>query len=924
MPKKENPGGGGKGGGGGGGDIAFVVRDVTGDAIIGTGPAGEDITVHVTRFDGSVTWELTTKVDINGNWSVYLADLVNMTTGKTDFLDASGDFTIVAFYLQTNLKNDRTKTVSTEPFEFQLESANSPPDILVDGNDSASATLDESDAGLSVSGGLTVTDVDGPDVVTASIDSVVVTGATSGAPNNTTLLRMLSLVPSTAVALGSTAGSITWTFDSGSEAFDYLASGQSLILDYTIAVSDGKGGTDSQIVRITITGTDEAPVIDTTAPTITGPTSLVLDENQTRTAEFVFSANETVAWSLSGTDSQLFEIDVDGLLSFKVAPDFETPTDTDGDGIYHVTIAATDLAENTSTRGVSVTVANVVEDPPSMAYTSVVVFGDSLSDNGNFSDLAANFFVRDDYGQLIYTVPFQFNGGDGSVRTYDSRSFSDGTTYADTLAGLLSLDGAYQNYAFGGAEALGSKLGSSYITEYSNLTYTTVNNELATFSIIQDTEAALLAYGNFDINLTAQVDRFIAHNPDGAPEGTLAVLNIGGNDLGKFDTNIINVLFGGISRFADDLGSQIEAQARRLADAGVSGIAFYTLPVAEFFVGYEDLISWLEQPLASDLLDAVNGEIITRAGLLNNVTTEVVRIDIMSEELLADMQTHGFLYKGPYLQGYSGDPTWVETSPGVIEPIFTVEAAATAYRAEQILFFDEIHPSGALHDLLAVFSSESLSTEQVFGSGGADSLTMSAADDFVLARGGNDVITLGLGDDVALGGTGDDTLRGEGGADLLIGGAGNDSLEGGDGSDLLAGSAGNDQLSGGADADILIGGLGSDIVLGEAGDDVFIFFEEALWGGAGGSIDLYDGGDGTDMLFVFLSETAQVSQSTADGGATVLSFGQGYQLTAQNIETIEVHTGLPEDADSPLATLALSMPDDLLARYEEAELWGIV
>ena len=42
-----------------------------------------------------------------------------------------------------------------------------------------------------------------------------------------------------------------------------------------------------------------------------------------------FTANETVTWSLNGgADAALFEIDSSsGTLSFKTAPDYETPTD---------------------------------------------------------------------------------------------------------------------------------------------------------------------------------------------------------------------------------------------------------------------------------------------------------------------------------------------------------------------------------------------------------------------------------------------------------------------------------------------------------------------------------------------------------------------------------------------------------------------
>ncbi|WP_279875420.1 VCBS domain-containing protein, partial [Cobetia sp. 3AK] len=59
-------------------------------------------------------------------------------------------------------------------------------------------------------------------------------------------------------------GTLSWTFDSSSvagEAFDHLAVGESLVLDYTVVVTDSQGVTAEQVVSITINGTNDAPVI---------------------------------------------------------------------------------------------------------------------------------------------------------------------------------------------------------------------------------------------------------------------------------------------------------------------------------------------------------------------------------------------------------------------------------------------------------------------------------------------------------------------------------------------------------------------------------------------------------------------------------------------------------------------------------------
>ena len=62
-------------------------------------------------------------------------------------------------------------------------------------------------------------------------------------------------------ATGGNTGVISWTFEVAEPAIDYLAAGESLTQVYTVTVDDGNGGTDTQDVTVTITGTNDAPVI---------------------------------------------------------------------------------------------------------------------------------------------------------------------------------------------------------------------------------------------------------------------------------------------------------------------------------------------------------------------------------------------------------------------------------------------------------------------------------------------------------------------------------------------------------------------------------------------------------------------------------------------------------------------------------------
>src|SRR5439155_1115148 len=63
------------------------------------------------------------------------------------------------------------------------------------------------------------------------------------------------------------SGSITTTFSAADSAFDFLAAGQTLTVTYDVTVTDSNGVSSSQPVTITITGTNDAPVITSTAQT---------------------------------------------------------------------------------------------------------------------------------------------------------------------------------------------------------------------------------------------------------------------------------------------------------------------------------------------------------------------------------------------------------------------------------------------------------------------------------------------------------------------------------------------------------------------------------------------------------------------------------------------------------------------------------
>ena len=117
-----------------------------------------------------------------------------------------------------------------------------------------------SNAADTASGTIRFADVDQSDLHIAVVTGVTVSGVTSGLPANATLLGWFAKGALVEQSPGA-AGSLPWSFSATDSAFDYLRAGQTATLVYAVQVGDGRGGNVTQNVTITITGTDDVPLI---------------------------------------------------------------------------------------------------------------------------------------------------------------------------------------------------------------------------------------------------------------------------------------------------------------------------------------------------------------------------------------------------------------------------------------------------------------------------------------------------------------------------------------------------------------------------------------------------------------------------------------------------------------------------------------
>lgn len=151
------------------------------------------------------------------------------------------------------------KTVS-----FVISGTNDNPIITIESGNSTQESLTESNEGLTTSGTITATDVDTAQTVSVSKVDVVASGTINGLlSDNATLLDMLTISSGNIINNSSNSGTISWTFDSDKEVFDYLSQGEVLTLTYTIRATDSDSfqASDDQTIVITITGSNDAPTV---------------------------------------------------------------------------------------------------------------------------------------------------------------------------------------------------------------------------------------------------------------------------------------------------------------------------------------------------------------------------------------------------------------------------------------------------------------------------------------------------------------------------------------------------------------------------------------------------------------------------------------------------------------------------------------
>lgn len=267
-----------------------------------------------------------------------------------------------------------------------------------------------------------------------------------------------------------------------------------------MAIDDGHGGTVSRNVSITLTGSEDAPVI--TSNGAGDNASVSMAENTTAVTTVAAADPDTgavVTYSIvGGADQSKFAINSStGALSFLAAPDFESPADSDGNNTYIVQVRASD---------------GMLADTQTITTTIIDVPGQVI--NGTSANNTLNGTPEDD---TLYGL-----GGNDTLIGNAVNDLLDGGTGADTMVGGKGND----TYVVDGAGATVVENSSSAFVAPSGWTVK------GTSDFNHD--------GNLDVVVTnGTVNQFWLLSSAGSVQQTVAALAWGGawQLLGVIDYN---------------------------------------------------------------------------------------------------------------------------------------------------------------------------------------------------------------------------------------------------------------------------------------------------------------------------------------------------------------------------------------------------
>jgi len=247
---------------------------------------------------------------------------------------------------------------------------------------------------------LGTTDVNTPSKIQAIVDTILAT------PPQLTLIGDANIT----VELESTY------VEEGASAIDVLDGNLTSKIIITGSVDTHMVGTYTIVYTVTdddnntATLNRELKVKDSTSPIFTSESNATVVENQTSAITLVATDASSVTYSISGGESSHFDINATtGVVTFKIAPDFETLA------TYTFIAHAVDTAANESTQNITIYISDVADVVPTLS-----VFTGSIEENAT---------VGTEVGTVTIT-----DSGDSAITAF---TLSDSTNFEINASGII-------------------------------------------------------------------------------------------------------------------------------------------------------------------------------------------------------------------------------------------------------------------------------------------------------------------------------------------------------------------------------------------------------------------------------------------------------------------------------------------------------
>jgi VCBS repeat-containing protein len=686
-------------------------------------------------------------------------------------------------------------------------------DAPVFAEDSEKGSIDEqpntigSSAPDSVGGTLHFGDVDLLDRPTASVTSKSVTWTAADTHTDLGTPSQLAAIENALTLTQSgnaNNGAIGWNYSIADGVLDFLAEGETITFKATVTLTDGEKS-DTATVIVTITGHNDAPVINTTTTVASGivsegDPSHGADMTATGTITYTdVDATDTHVFSLSGAAASHGTASVDpvtGLWTYTATDSGAVDALAAGEHLADsFTVKVADNHGGSTTQLVTIDIVGT-NDAPVINTTTVASGIVSEGDPSHGADMTAT-------GTITYT---DVDATDTHVFSLSGAAASYGTASVDPVTGLWTYTATDSGVV--DALAAGEHLADSFTVKVAD-NHGGSTTQLVSIDIVGTNDPAVV--GGTDTQNLTETNAVLTTG------GTLTISDVDSAATFAAQTNVagshgyghFSINAAGVWSYATDTAHNEFAIGATYTDTLSVSSADGTLhQLTVNILGTNDpaVISGQTIGAVEVADDGPGSGTLTATGTLTDTDVDNAANTFVAAAAGSGTD-HGY---GTYQMTAGGLWTYTlnNSNPAVraldenqhLTDTFTVHAVDGTAQIITINVTDNDDPD---HDVYAVDGTTLLSASTAFMSGGSHNFIGTSTNDTIIGNNGSTA----------------DNISAQGGNDTIYGRGGNDVIQGGDGNDIIYAGSGNDTIIGGAGADQLWGGSGKDIFVFAAAAD---------------------------------------------------------------------------------------------------------